>query len=775
MMKRRNLFRGIATFLTVAMFATAMPMDAVNVRAEETDLTETQPEIEIIDENEEVLPETYEIEGASAIIKQDERLLSKVEPVSERADFSEFKAIHNKEELKGIKNNLCGKYYLANDIDLAGEDWIPLGVTIEETPVGNFLRSLESFRGILDGQGHSIKNLTIGSVISADNPNYQPGVGLFGNIDDIYKGEVADSSVDVYTVQNIVFENISINYDETAAKGVGAAVGVISSSNCQVLVSNIVVTGSIASQVEAGSVVGRNESKNCEIKNCVNYAYINANTYSSGGIAAFSRGKISGCVNHGKLDANAGIVAGACGTVSDCSNYGEISGYLDSNLRDIDGYSSSQIKSVGGIVASATDIEITNCRNEGKVTAVSSFSYHDGHVGGIVGEAKEAKISGCTNTEIIDVKSNQSEEDGVNNNCAGGIVGLAETSTIEYCDNSGNISRGAGIAESVIGKISNCTNYGNIKYGAGIVDKSGLYDDNLIVEDCTNEGVIEDGSGIAGHATTVKNCTNKGEIRISASAFESGDYCFSGILGGGNAEDCHNEGNILIKASNSYTYGYIGGVVGSGTASKCTNSGKIYITVESQVQEEEVEVGYGSPEVAVVFGGVVGSGSASDCINTGDITSVSYAYGIGGIVGSGGIVEGSREISNCRNEGSIISASSCGGIAYSAQTVNQCSNYGNIVVVTSICQHESGTYGTPKAGGIVGYVGTVSNCYNAGDVYIRNAARGIEKYQGDEEDYGFGALAGGIAGNPSYVNNCYSIGKVYAEASSVLVVDGRIF
>ena len=55
-----------------------------------------------------------------------------------------YKKISSAEDLKAISQDPSGKYCLSKDIDLQGVEWTPI-----------------SFNGILDGNGHEIRNLTL--------------------------------------------------------------------------------------------------------------------------------------------------------------------------------------------------------------------------------------------------------------------------------------------------------------------------------------------------------------------------------------------------------------------------------------------------------------------------------------------------------------------------------------------------------------------------------------------------------------------------------------
>jgi hypothetical protein len=79
---------------------------------------------------------------------------------------SGYTGIYNATDLNNIRNNLSGKYILMSDVDIGSMNWSPIGAS-NSTP----------FTGVLDGNGYSIKNLTI-DVTS----NQRIEVALFGYI-----------------------------------------------------------------------------------------------------------------------------------------------------------------------------------------------------------------------------------------------------------------------------------------------------------------------------------------------------------------------------------------------------------------------------------------------------------------------------------------------------------------------------------------------------------------------------------------------------------------
>ncbi len=76
-------------------------------------------------------------------------------------DFSDYEVIYDANDLDGVRNNLNGKYVLANDINLSGMDWTPIGTTASP------------FRGVFDGNGNTINGLKITSTS-------RTGIGVFG-------------------------------------------------------------------------------------------------------------------------------------------------------------------------------------------------------------------------------------------------------------------------------------------------------------------------------------------------------------------------------------------------------------------------------------------------------------------------------------------------------------------------------------------------------------------------------------------------------------------
>lgn len=124
--------------------------------------------------------------------------LTEIVPVTSMPDFDEYISIETCSELEKIGNDsnypLSGKYYLKDDIDLAGIEWIPIGTYGEP------------FFGIFDGQGHAIKNLTITNMDSGVFEHIYADYSLFG----VIYAYNYDNSPENTAIRNLALEEVNI-------------------------------------------------------------------------------------------------------------------------------------------------------------------------------------------------------------------------------------------------------------------------------------------------------------------------------------------------------------------------------------------------------------------------------------------------------------------------------------------------------------------------------------------------------------------------------------
>ena len=128
-------------------------------------------------------------------------------------------------------------FYLDSDIDLGAKD--ENGDTICFDPIGSY-RNEQAFKGIFDGQGHTISNLSQ-NTWALDNGYYYSdlGLGLFGMVEDA-------------TIKNLIIDGANIS-GESAIVGLVAATAF---GDCTF--ENIIVRNSSAAdyQYYAGGIVG---------------------------------------------------------------------------------------------------------------------------------------------------------------------------------------------------------------------------------------------------------------------------------------------------------------------------------------------------------------------------------------------------------------------------------------------------------------------------------------------------------------------------------------
>lgn len=158
--------------------------------------------------------------------------------------------ISTEEQLRAIANNLNGSYVLTQDITLSDE-WTPIGTS--DNP----------FKGTLNGQGHTIKGLTMGNGAN-DNQAF------FGFTNGA-------------TVENIGFTSAVV-------KGHNQAAIVVAQATSSTL-SNIYVSGVVTGRDHVGTIAGdaRGAADNhTTITNCVSTAAALSTEHQSGGIAGWT-------------------------------------------------------------------------------------------------------------------------------------------------------------------------------------------------------------------------------------------------------------------------------------------------------------------------------------------------------------------------------------------------------------------------------------------------------------------------------------------------------
>lgn len=160
-------------------------------------------------------------------------------------------------ELKAFKDavNVSGNSYsgktikLTADIDLKGEAWEPIGQA-----GGNGVKTY--FQGVFDGQGYTIKNMTIKpNATYGEGANY--ATGFFGFVD-------AGDAV----IKNVTFDNATIKGHHWTAVVCGYISGTI--QNCHVTNSSVVCShaNDDACGDKAAMIVGYTNESTTSVKDC---------------------------------------------------------------------------------------------------------------------------------------------------------------------------------------------------------------------------------------------------------------------------------------------------------------------------------------------------------------------------------------------------------------------------------------------------------------------------------------------------------------------------
>lgn len=256
------------------------------------------------------------------------------------------KEVYDGTDCKGIW------FELTADIDLAGNDWFPIGFNSETT--GEHL-----FDGNFDGKGFAIQNLVINPIEGHSS------AGLFGA-----------------TGSNFVLRNLTIESGNVLGTMI---VGAFAGFN-RGLIENCINKAKVAcEQFYCAGIAGSNSRSSSEestatIRRCQNFGTVvagngGANGLSAAGIVASSSSVIEECVNWGEISAPTSGAGGItaileAGVIRHCFNRGYI-------------HSVEQVAGIAGAALGRSgDCEIYNCYSASELSASIP-----GGAGGIVGVA----------------------------------------------------------------------------------------------------------------------------------------------------------------------------------------------------------------------------------------------------------------------------------------------------------------------------------------------------------------------------------------------------
>lgn len=267
-------------------------------------------------------------------------------------------------DMKYMANEPSAAYRMVADIDMSKDnsDWTPVS----------------TFSGSLDGDGHSVDNLSISTTDSH--------AGLFGTLDQNA------------TVKNVVFTNPTITFtSDNQFAGVVAGEG-IQNSISGIHVFNANIEGG-DNDSYFGGIIG----------NAALYTTINDCSFH-GTVNAPSAGRVGGIV----AKTSTSSVVKACASDADITGYayvGGIAGYITANDTISDCHAGGKItaqNNVGGIVGESQRGPVSKCLFDGTVSAIQA-SWNGLSAGGIVGylasdwsTEQSAAVTGCVSTGTVD-------------------------------------------------------------------------------------------------------------------------------------------------------------------------------------------------------------------------------------------------------------------------------------------------------------------------------------------------------------------------------------
>lgn len=292
------------------------------------------------------------------------------------------------DELKAFRDDVNnGNTYeekvvlLMNDIDLSGEEWIPIGKY--DSNSSNPDDSInKSFMGIFDGKFHKISGITINSTEKAK--------GLFA----LVKGG---------TIKNIGIESGNISSNSTVGGIVGYAYGNAKIINCYNK-ATITITGRYL-----GGIIGYAKN-NVSIENCYNSGIVTGE-YNVGGICGqLDNSKILNCYNVGDIT----------GTATSSNSVGGISSVVVEISTIINSYSAGIISSINEPLSNYTNAIVGSMERANTSTRIENNYFLENTVNGGNGinitEGAESKTADKMK-EIYNLLGSKFKKDsnGINN------------------------------------------------------------------------------------------------------------------------------------------------------------------------------------------------------------------------------------------------------------------------------------------------------------------------------------------------------------------------
>ena len=442
------------------------------------------------------------------------------------------------EWLAGLTSESLDEARLAADIDMTGITLVPA----------------EGFAGVLDGGGHSIKNLT------ATGPLFK-----------VNKGKISNVVID----ETCSFEPDTLVFGALVMRNEGVVEACVNKGSVTRRIDPTTSKSNLIAGLIGMSVAKDDNTVN--VINCKNYGNVSILVNDDGkftsqgvaGIVAYSLDEVSGCENYGEITLSGGYHTNRACPARDPAD--------PTNIETGEFYNKKVSSSVGGVVAYAIG-ELDKCKNAGKVSWIETKVEDQNtsparmFAGGVAG-CYWGAVTDCSNSGAFEIKvltSDKSYFSGQNHQlCAGGVLGAVNNPTddspsknrgvsVTGCSNSGAITAEAYTSKDWIhlggvvgwpasendntnpanwGVMSSCSNSGPITVsGLAQIRVGGIVGVTPYMENCTNTGKITilgaeeyaEIGGVAAHhwgfAQTIKNCSSHADIESASTLIDVGGF-----------------------------------------------------------------------------------------------------------------------------------------------------------------------------------------------------------------------------------------------------------
>lgn len=367
--------------------------------------------------------------------------------------------IYDENDLINIKNDLDGTYYLANDIVLSNK-WVTIGDS--ENP----------FTGTLEGNGFTIKNMSINSSLTVTSETLTTGreFNSVGGLIGYLTGTIKNVNLEDY---NISIENQStsisgVNTSTTEYKiFIGGLVGINEGNiiNCSASGNIDVSSTSVIARGRLGGLVGKNDAliEECSTSGSITGNFTHENIRAGGLVGATENGTIKQSLSSTSVDItnlNGKAIGGGLvglvefSTIENCYATGDIT--ANSNKAATAG---GLIGLIDATIAGTTIVK--NCYATGSLTAIASVK--SSYAGGLIGNC-EVLINGTSGligeVNIMDCAYGGSslESKAANKAHGGAIISCIEGNSADYTITIDNCNYLSGISLNIQGTVESKEN-----------------------------------------------------------------------------------------------------------------------------------------------------------------------------------------------------------------------------------------------------------------------------------------------------------------------------